>query len=56
MLTMSALRESVKEDANRLGEELAGLKEQVSALKEKDRLHLEEIKQCGANSRMLERR
>ncbi len=38
------MRESVKGDDTKLHNELADLKEQVAVLKEKDRLHLEEIK------------
>ncbi|WWC90743.1 uncharacterized protein L201_005680 [Kwoniella dendrophila CBS 6074] len=41
---LATLRESVKEDTNKLEIEILALKEQVHALKEKDHQHLEDIK------------
>ena len=43
-LTLIALRESVKSDVGQVDSDLAELKDQVAALKDKDRMHLEEIK------------
>lgn len=44
ILHLLALRESVEKDASNLGKEVVELKEQIEALREKDRQNLEEIK------------
>lgn len=44
ILHLLALRESVEKDASDLGKEVIELKEQIEALREKDRQNLEEIK------------